>query len=147
MTLKIAIGADHGGFALKETLKHHLKTNHPNTVAIDCGTHTEASVDYPDFADKVAKIVLSKEADVGILICGTGIGISIKANRYIGIRAALLSNPFMAQMAKEHNNANIVCLGARTTTPEDAKTFIDTWLNATFEGGRHQLRLDKLDVL
>lgn len=145
MTLKIALGSDHGGFSLKEILKQHIQAQYPAYVAIDCGTHSEQSVDYPDCADNVVTMIIQKEADVGILVCGTGIGISIRANRYKGIRAAVVCSNTMAQMAKAHNNANILCLGGRTATQEEAKGYVDTWLTTAFEGGRHQPRLDKLD--
>lgn len=136
------LGSDHGGFALKNSLKSYLVSK--GFTIIDEGTHNEDSCDYPDLGKKVAQSVLNTSESLGILICGTGIGISIAANRFKGIRAALVYNDFTAQMAKEHNNANILCLGARTTDEAAAKRLIDIWLNAKFEGGRHQNRVNKL---
>ena len=142
--MTIAIGSDHGGLELKEAIKGYL-----NSRTIDCldlGAHTSDSVDYPDFADKVAHAILNGQAHSGILCCGTGIGISIRANRHKGIRAALVYNDVTAEMSKAHNNANIICLGGRTLSPELALTLIGIWLDTPFEGGRHQARLDKLDL-
>jgi ribose 5-phosphate isomerase B len=141
---KLFIGSDHGALELKDKLVAYLKT----ITAIDltdCGTFDTQSVDYPDIADSVVKQVLNDSNNLGILCCGTGIGISIKANRNKGIRAALVYDEFTSKMAKEHNNANILCLGGRTTSFESAKIYISTWLNSAYEGGRHQRRLDKLD--
>ncbi|MBT5855227.1 ribose 5-phosphate isomerase B [bacterium] len=143
--MKIVLGSDHGGLELKQAIKTHLETRNCESIT-DLGTYTTDSVDYPDFAEKVCTSILNQDADLGILVCGTGIGISIKANRYKGIRAALVHDTFTAQMCKEHNNANVLCLGGRTTDTDTALTLIDTWLDATFEGGRHQNRLDKLDA-
>lgn len=141
----LAIGSDHGGKELKDAVKAFLSASYPNIQVTDVGTHSTESCDYPDFGHKVAETILSKKSELGILICGTGIGISIAANRHKGIRAALVYNDFTAQMAKEHNNANILCLGARTTPENDALRYIKIWLDTAFEGGRHQNRLDKLD--
>lgn len=142
----IAVASDHGGFELKKSVLEFLKAEHAYLTVSDLGAYTTDSVDYPDFADQMANAILSKKVDAGILICGTGIGISIRANRYKGIRAALVHDEFTAEMAKVHNNANVLCLGGRTTSPEQAKALVDIWLNAAFEGGRHQRRLDKLDA-
>jgi ribose 5-phosphate isomerase B len=139
----ILIGSDHGGFTLKEALKEQLR--HTNTIK-DMGCYTDDRVDYPDIAATLAKEVLSTPYSVGILICGTGIGISIKANRYPGIRAALIHSTFTAEMAKAHNNANILCLGGRTTSVADAMSYIQTWQETSYEGGRHADRLHKLDA-
>ena len=139
--MKIAIAADHGGFELKEALKAHYKA----LDFIDLGTYSADSVDYPDYGRKMAQTVLGKKADLGILICGTGIGISIAANRYKGIRAALLYSTEAAQLAKAHNNANIIVFGGRTMAVDDVIKRIDTFLQTSYEGGRHQRRLDKLD--
>lgn len=139
--MKIAIAADHGGFELKEALKAHYKA----LDFIDLGTYSADSVDYPDYGRKMAQTVLGKKADLGILICGTGIGISIAANRYKGIRAALLYSIEAAQLAKAHNNANIIVFGGRTMAVDDVIKRIDTFLQTSYEGGRHQRRLDKLD--
>ena len=138
------IGSDHGALELKTQLLDFLKENNDISVT-DCGTYSTDSVDYPDIADQVVARVLETESNLGILCCGTGIGISIKANRAKGIRAALVYDEFTSQMAKEHNNANILCLGGRTTSFDDAKKYISTWLTTSYEGGRHQRRLDKLD--
>ena len=113
----------------------------------DVGTNSTDSVDYPDFAERVALLVANGEADSGILVCGTGIGISIAANKVPGIRAALATDPFMARMAKEHNNANVLVLGGRVIDEAKAKELVGAWLDADFEGGRHQQRLDKIAEL
>lgn len=139
---KIVIGSDHGGFELKEKLLAHYKGH---IDFIDEGTHSAESCDYPDIAARVAKVVLSGGANLGILICGTGIGISIAANRHKGIRAALLYDDFTAEMAHAHNNANIIVFGGRTMAFEDVVRRIDIFLKTKYEGGRHQNRLDKLD--
>lgn len=138
----IAIGSDHGGLSLKTAIIDHLKQQ--NIPVKDCGPTTDASVDYPDYAEKVAQNVLETPNTIGILCCGTGIGMSIKANRHPGIRAALVHDEFTAKMAKEHNNANILCLGGRLLSNEEAIHLVDTWLKSTFDGGRHQARVDKL---
>ena len=143
--MNIAIASDHGGFDMKQALiKYFASKNQP---LIDLGTHDSCSVDYPDYADKMAKYILDGQAQLGILICGTGIGISIAANRHKGIRAALLYNDFVAEKAKEHNNANIIVFGGRTMEIPDVIRYCETFLNASFEGGRHQQRLDKLDKM
>ncbi len=141
--MKIAIAADHGGFALKETLKQYFDTQ--NSPLIDLGTYDTNPVDYPDYADKLADFILTKQADLGILICGTGIGISMAANRHKGIRAALIYNDFAAQMAKEHNNANVIVFGGRTMTADEVIRYCNIFLNSAYQGGHHQKRLDKLD--
>lgn len=140
---KMAIGSDHGGFELKEKLINHYKNQGINFS--DLGTHSSDSCDYPDIADKMAESVLKGEVDLGILICGTGIGISIAANRHKGIRAAVLYDDFTAEMACRHNNANIMVFGGRTMSFEDVVRRIDIFLKTKYEGGRHQRRLDKLD--
>lgn len=140
--MKIAIASDHGGFELKEALKQH----YANLNLIDLGTYSAESVDYPDYAQKMAKAILRGEADLGILVCGTGIGISIAANRYKGIRAALLYSEDAARLAKQHNNANIIAFGERTMTVDEVIKYIDTFMQASYEGGRHQRRLDKIDA-
>ncbi len=138
----IAIGSDHGGFELKGHIIAHLKEQ--GIEVKDFGTYTEDSVDYPDCAKPVCEAVLSGEYERGILICGTGIGISMAANKFHGIRAALCTNVFSAKMAKEHNNANIICLGGRVTGIGLADMIVDTFLEARFQGGRHQSRIDKI---
>ena len=147
----IVIGSDHGGLELKEVIKAALISR--GIDVSDCGTSNSESVDYPDFAEKVAGAVSRSEADPcsetdqGILICGTGIGMSIVANKFPGVRAALVTDEFMAQMAKEHNNANVLVLGGRVLAVEMAVKMVNTWLDATYEGGRHQRRLDKISQL
>jgi ribose 5-phosphate isomerase B len=140
--MKIALGSDHGGFGLKQSLIPFLQQR--DIEVADAGTNSEDSVDYPDFAERVALLVTQGEADAGILVCGTGIGISIAANKVPGIRAALVTDAFMARMAKEHNNANILVLGGRVLDEQKACDLAGAWLDATFEGGRHQGRLDKI---
>lgn len=141
----IIIGSDHGGLALKTALNSYLKRR--NLQVTDAGTASDASVDYPDFGQKVAEAVTQGIADLGILICGTGIGMSIAANKIPGIRAALVTDVFMARMAKEHNNANILVLGGRVLDEQIACDLVGAWLDSTFEGGRHQSRLDKISAL
>ncbi len=140
--MKIAIGSDHGGFDLKELVVNHLMNNGHEVV--DHGCDSAASVDYPDFAEKVCTEVRNGSCDGGILICGTGIGMSIAANRYRYIRAALCHESFTARMSREHNNANILCLGGRVIGSEVALDIVRTWVGTDFAGGRHQRRLDKL---
>lgn len=146
MITSLALGSDHGGLELKNFILAHLTKQYPALQVQDLGVYTPESVDYPDIAAKVAQSILNKETEVGILICGTGIGVSIKANRYIGIRAALVHDTFTATMAKQHNNANILCIGGRTSDPKDAANWVDLWLSVPFEGGRHSQRLEKLDI-
>ena len=143
--MKIAIGADHGGFSLKEAIKEFLE-NEGHSV-VDVGTYSEESVDYPEFAYKVAKLVASGEVDRGVVMCGTGIGISISANKVKGIRAALVTNEYMAEMAARHNNANILAMGGRVITPEIGKRLVKIWLETPFDGGRHQRRIDKIHAI
>ena len=141
----IVIGSDHGGLALKEAIHAALVARGMDVK--DFGTDNGDSVDYPDFAEKVAGAVSRGEADLGILACGTGIGMSIVANKFPGVRAALAADEFMARMAKEHNNANILVLGGRVLTAEQAVKMVSLWLDAHYEGGRHQRRLDKIALL
>lgn len=141
----ILVGSDHGGLELKGAIKL-LLTERGITVE-DCGTDNGNSVDYPDFGIKVARKISAGEAEKGILFCGTGIGMSIVANKFPNVRAALATDPFMARMAKEHNNANILVLGGRVLDEATAREMVCVWLDATFEGGRHQGRLDKIAAL
>lgn len=141
--MKIAIAADHGGFELKEELKRRLET----FSLTDLGTHSADSVDYPDFGASLAKRVASKEFDFGILLCGTGIGISIAANKVKGIRAALCHNTYTAEMARKHNDANILAMGGRVVDTELATQITQTFLKTAFEGGRHARRVDKITAL
>ncbi len=143
--MKIAVGSDHGGLQVKDAVIALLAGR--GHEVIDAGTNGTASVDYPDFGEKVAEMVSRGEADQGVLACGTGIGMSIVANKFPGIRAALVTDEFMARMSREHNNANILVLGGRVVTPETAVELVAAWLDAAFEGGRHQARLDKIAVL
>jgi ribose 5-phosphate isomerase B len=140
--VKIAVGSDHGGFAYKQMIIEFLeKTGHE---VYDAGCYSTDSVDYPDFAEAVCGKVWSGECERGILICGTGIGMSIAANRHPEIRAALCHEAFTARMSREHNNANVLCLGERVLGPEIALDVVGTWVETEFAGGRHQHRLDKL---
>ncbi|MDD5286151.1 MAG: ribose 5-phosphate isomerase B [Desulfuromonadaceae bacterium] len=141
----IVIGSDHGGLNLKTALNSYLTRR--GLEVTDAGTNSDASVDYPDFGQKVAEMVISGKAGLGVLICGTGIGMSIVANKIPGIRAALVTDVFMARMAREHNNANILVLGGRVLDEQKACDLVGAWLDATFEGGRHQGRLDKITAL
>lgn len=139
--MKVAIGSDHAGFHLKEHIKTYLKSK--AIEVSDFGTHALDSVDYPDFAQKVAEDVAKQKTDFGIVVCGTGIGVSIAANKVKGIRAALIYNDETAYLAKAHNNANVIALGGRMTTNEQASQMIETYMKTTFED-RHQKRLDKI---
>lgn len=139
---KIAIAADHAGFELKSMLVAELKQG--DFEVLDLGTNSTDSVDYPDFADRLAAAVKAGHAARGILVCGTGIGISIAANRHRGIRAALCHNTTDARLAREHNDANVLALGARTTGVENAKDCLKTFLATPFAGGRHVRRVQKL---
>lgn len=142
--MKVAIGADHGGFEVKQKLVDYLKAK--DFEVVDEGTVSSVSVDYPDFAAKVCEDVLHGRADCGVLICGTGIGISIAANRYRGIRAALLYSLETAALARQHNNANVAVFGGRTMSLEEIKERLDVFLNTDFEGGRHLRRIEKIDM-
>lgn len=137
--MKIAIGSDHGGFALKEVVLSLLQ-NLGHEIN-DVGCYSLDSVDYPNFADLVAEQVVKGDADKGILICGTGIGMSMAANKHHGIRAALCNGQYAASMSREHNDANILCMGERVIGPGVAEEIVRTWLNTSFEGGRHQRRI------
>ncbi len=141
----IVIGSDHGGLTLKTALTSYMKRR--GLEVTDAGTYDDTSVDYPDFAQKVAEYVIAGDAEIGVLVCGTGIGMSIAANKISGIRAALVTDLFMAQMAKKHNNANVLVLGGRVLNEQNACDLLAAWLDATFEGGRHQIRLDKITAL
>jgi len=141
--MKIAIASDHGGYKLKEQIKKHF--NDYNWL--DLGTNSEQSVDYPDYAHKMAECLRQNQAELGILICGTGIGISIAANRHKGIRAALLYNQDAARLAKLHNNANVLVFGGRTMSVDDVIQDIEIFMQTEYEGGRHQKRLDKIETM
>lgn len=143
--MRIAIGSDHGGVILKKDVIEHLQQK--GIEIKDFGTYTEESCDYPEYGQKVAEEVVAKKYDLGIVICGTGIGISIAANKVPGARAALCHDTFSAHATREHNNANILALGARVTGPGLALDIVDTFLNAKFEGDRHQRRIDKISEI
>src|SRR5690554_5782077 len=128
--MKIALGSDHGGYDLKEIIKNHLINNHHEIV--DCGVNSNQSVDYPEYGFKVGKAVMDQEVDLGIVVCGTGIGISIAANKVKGIRAALCTDSYMAKMAREHNDANILALGARVVGQGLALDIVDSFLATPF---------------
>lgn len=141
----IAIASDHGGFALKNTVKEHLLER--GYKVVDLGTHSEESVDYPVYGKACAEAVAEGRADAGIVCCGTGIGISIAANKVKGIRCGLCTSVEMAELTKKHNNANMIALGGRTTDPKLAIEITDAWLDTEFEGGRHKRRTDMLDEM
>lgn len=143
--MKVVIGSDHGGFELKEVLKAHLKTKGFDIT--DVGAYDTNSVDYPDIAEKACEEVVSGNCAWGVLVCGTGIGISIAANKIKGIRCALVANEYSAEMTKRHNNANMLAFGGRVTGPDLAKNIVDAYIKAEFEGGRHQNRIDKISAL
>ena len=138
----IAVGSDHGGLELKQAICDMLQAR--GLQCEDYGTDGTDSVDYPDFGAKVAAAVAAAKIEAGILVCGTGIGMSIIANKYPGVRAALVHNEFTAQMAKEHNDANILILGGRILSIVDGVKLVEIWLDTEFAGGRHQSRLDKI---
>lgn len=143
--MKIVLGADHGGFELKEVLKKHLADKGYDLC--DVGTYDTNSVDYPDIAKSACEKVTSGECDWGILVCGTGIGISMAANKVKGIRCALVTNEYSAEMTKRHNNANMIAFGGRVTGPDLAKSILDAYMAASFEGGRHENRVNKITAL
>lgn len=143
--MKVVVGSDHGGFELKEVLKKHLEDKGFDVV--DVGAYDTNSVDYPDIAVKACEKVTSGECSFGVLVCGTGIGISIAANKVKDIRCALVSNEYCAEMTKRHNNSNVLAFGGRVTGPDLAKNILDAYINAEFEGGRHQKRVDKISAI
>lgn len=143
--MKIAIASDHGGFQLKEALKKKLKAR--NIEVADLGTDSKESVDYPVFGKKCAEAVAAGEADRGIVCCGTGIGISIAANKVKGIRCALCTDTYMAEMTRKHNDANMLALGGRVLSIEEAEEILNVWLDTEFEGGRHERRVALLNEM
>ena len=143
--MKIALGCDHAGFELKEDLRDYLAEL--KIDALDLGTHGPQPVDYPDVAGKVVEKIARGEVEKGLLICGTGIGMSIAANRFPGVRAALCHDPFTARVSREHNNANILVLGGRLIGKGLAREVLKVWLETEYQGGRHQRRLDKITAL
>ena len=140
--MKIAFGCDHGGYDLKEDVIEFLKSR--DIEVLDFGTHSTTSVDYPNYGRAVGEAVQSKEADLGIIICGTGIGISLAANKVEGIRAAVVSDTFSARMARMHNDANVLAFGSRVVGKGLAIDLVKAWLDSSFEGGRHKRRVDKI---
>ncbi|XMB72893.1 ribose 5-phosphate isomerase B [Mycoplasmatota bacterium WC30] len=143
--MKIAIGCDHVAVTLKNEVIEHLKKN--NYDVVDVGTYTEERAHYPVYAAKVSVMVQNKEADYGILICGTGVGMSIAANKHKGIRAVVCSDTFSAKASKQHNDSNVLCFGARVVGNELAFDIVDSFLNAEYQGERHQIRVDMLNDL
>jgi ribose 5-phosphate isomerase B len=141
---KIGLATDHGGYQLKEWIKAQFAQQ---VEFVDYGTHSEASVDYPEVISTACKKLLSGEVESLIALCGTGIGASITANRFHGIRAALCHNEFTAEMSKKHNNANVLVLGARVLDQETAKLIVDKWLNTEFESGRHLNRIQMIETV
>jgi len=140
--MKIALGADHAGYQLKDQIKQHLEQQ--GISVRDEGTSSPESVDYPDYARAVAHDVSEHRSDLGILVCGSGIGMAITANKVDGIRAANVSTEYEAQMSREHNNANVLALGARILNADEAFRIVDKWLATPFAGGRHERRVEKI---
>ena len=140
--MKIAIGNDHSAVELKEIIKEFLEEK--GYEVLDLGTNSTESCDYPVYGEKVGKAVAAGEANLGIAICGTGLGISLAANKVKGIRACVCSEPYTAKMSRLHNNANVLCFGARVVGSELAKMITEGWLDTEFEGGRHQRRVDQI---
>ena len=140
--MKLVIGNDHAAVELKNEIKAYLEAKGHEVINI--GTDTNDSCNYPEYGEKAGRMVAAGEVDGGVLICGTGVGISIAANKGKGVRAAVCSEPVAARLVKEHNNANIIAFGARIVGSETAKAIVDAWLNAEFQGGRHQTRIDMI---
>ena len=141
----IGIGSDHAAYAFKEEIKYYLKEK--GFAVKDYGTHSTERVDYPDYGKAVAEAVVSEECEKGLVFCGTGIGISISANKVPSIRAVVCSEPYSAKLSRLHNNTNVLALGARVVGIELAKMIIDIWLETPFEGGRHQKRVEMIDKI
>lgn len=141
----VAVGSDHAGFALKRELVEHLATR--GIEVLDVGAHSTERVDYPDYGVAVGRAVVSGQAELGIAVCGSGIGIGIAANKVAGVRAATVHDATSARLSRQHNDANVLCLGERLTGPEVAVDAVDAWLDASFEGGRHAGRVAKIDAL
>lgn len=142
--MRIAVGSDHGGYALKEILESWLVSLGHDVE--DVGTHGEESVDYPVYAHAVARRIADGRAEFGILVCGTGLGMTYAANRHPGVRAAMVSEPWSAEMAKRHNDAQVLCMGGRATGPDLAKACVEAWMQAEFEGGRHERRVAAIEL-
>lgn len=143
--MRLYVGSDHAGFALKEQVREHLEQEGHEVV--DVGTHSEKSVDYPDFARQVGEAVAAGDAEYGILVCGSGLGMAIAANKVDGVRAVQVMDTEMAKMSRMHNDANVVTLAGRYTEPATADAIVDTFLATAFEGGRHQNRVDKITAI
>ncbi len=143
--MKIAIGNDHVGIELKSTMIEELSKR--GIEIIDCGTDSSERCDYPIFAEKVANLVADKKVDLGIVLCGTGVGVSIAANKVDGIRCVCCSEPYSAKLSREHNNTNVLALGSRVVGKELARMIFNEWMDAKFEGGRHQRRIDLIREL
>ena len=141
----VAVGSDHAGYVLKEAVADHLRAG--GHTVVDVGTHSTDRVDYPDYGEAVGRAVVGGEAEMGIAVCGSGIGIGIAANKVPGVRAATVHDATSAHLAREHNDANIICLGERLVGPAVAIEAVDAWLGASFEGGRHTGRVAKIDAL
>ncbi len=143
--MRVAVGADHAGFNLKRALVDHLRRR--GHVVVDCGTHSTGPVDYPDFGAAVGRAVTGGDADLGLCVCGTGIGIAMAANKVAGVRAATVHDVTSARLARRHNDANVLCIGERLVGSEVARDAVDVWLDTAFEGGRHTARVAKIDAL
>jgi ribose 5-phosphate isomerase B len=143
--VKIAVGADHAGYELKGRIARRLEEL--GHEVLDCGTFSADSVDYPDYAAATAKKVAAGECERGILVCGTGIGVAMAAGKVKGVRAATVHDRFTAQMSREHNDSNVLCLGARVLDPRHAVEIAEFWIAVPFEGGRHERRVKKIDAL
>jgi ribose 5-phosphate isomerase B len=143
--MKIAIGSDHTAVDLKNIIIEYLVSN--DVDIIDCGPQSTERTHYPIYSHKVSELIQEKAADYGILICGTGVGMSIAANKHAGIRAVVCSEPYSAKASKQHNDSNVICFGARVVGSELAKDIVDGFLNSNYEGGRHQIRVDMLNDL
>lgn len=140
--MKIAVGNDHTALEMKREIAGHLEKK--GYDVIDLGTNETASCDYPAYGEKVALAVVNGDADLGVAICGTGVGISLAANKVRGIRAVVCSEPYSAKLSREHNDSNVLCFGARVVGTEMAKMIVDSWLDASFEGDRHRRRVDMI---
>jgi ribose 5-phosphate isomerase B len=146
VSLRVAVGADHAGYRLKQRVVEHLEAR--GYEVVDVGTHDEERCDYPDFGAAVGRAVASDGgADLGVCVCGTGIGIAMAANKVAGVRAAVIHDATTGRLTRQHNDANVVCVGSRVTGEETALEAIDAWLDASFEGGRHTGRVTKLGAL
>ncbi|MFN9595935.1 MAG: ribose 5-phosphate isomerase B [Bacteroidota bacterium] len=146
ITNQVSIGSDHAGFQLKEDLKNRLLQISPEFIIHDKGCFSDQSVDYPDYAHEVAKSVSLGDVQLGILICGSGNGVCMCANKHLNVRAALCWTKEIASLARQHNNANIICIPARFVSTDEAFAMVETFLKTTFEGGRHERRTEKIEI-